>query len=333
MGLFSKPKIPDPNVAAIAGMTEDMVNLPLKAKIDALAQMGGRAVIDGKEYDFTGLGTADNNAVISDQMAQAMLDIQKNYGADYIKQRLANLQQSDPTGYAARKQMFDRILADANKNPDRPLADDLQQQMAEALAQGGNLTTGPNSQIEQIQQDVRGKQLANGIFLGNAPASQEASAVFQAGDAMKQQRQSQAAGFLNSGVTPEDVEYRRIQQGLSNLGTFVGGQSPISEFSSLSGAQGGAAPFDPGQVFAPKLNPNAGYQGMQNASQLYSGQVNWANSQVNPWVAGLSTGINALGAAKSMGAFGTPSGFTGYGTGIGSKFDNSNLGAIKTGIN
>lgn len=304
MGLFSSPKIPDPNVAAVAGATEDMVNLPLKAKIDALAQMGGRAVIDGKLYDFTGLGTADNNAVISDQMAQAMLDIQKNYGSEYIKQRLANLQQADPTGYAARKQMFDRILADADKNPNRPIAEDLQAQIADALAKGGSLTTGPGSQLEQIQQDVRGRQIANGIFLGNAPANQESNAVFQAGDAVKQQRQSQAAGFLNSGVTPEDVEYRRIQQSLSNLGTFVNGQSPVTEFGSLSGAQGGAAPFDPGQVAMPTLNPNAGYQGMQDASQLYSGQVNWSNSQVNPWTFGLSTGINALGAARNMGAFG-----------------------------
>lgn len=301
MGLFSTPKAPDPNLAAVAGVTEDLANFPLKAKIDALAQMGGKAVIDGKLYDFTGLGTADNNAVISDQMAQAMLDIQKNYGLEYIKQRLANLQQADPTGYAARKQMFDRIIADAEKNPNRPIADDLQAQMAEMLSKGGNLTTGPGGQLEQIQQDLRGKQIANGIFLGNAPASAEAGAVVQAGDAMKQQRQKQALGFLNSGVTPEDVEYRRIQQSLSNLGTFINGQSPVTEFQQLSGAQQGAAPFDPGQVTAPTLNPNAGYQGMQDASAIYSGNVNWSNSQVNPWTFGLSTGINALGAARNMG--------------------------------
>jgi len=304
MGLFSKPKIPDPNQAAVAGAIEDMVNYPDRLKVEALAQMGGRAVINGRLYDFTGLGTADNNAVVSDQMAQAMLDIQRNYGADYIRQRLANLQQADPAGYAARRQMFDRILADAEKNPNRPLAEDLQSQIAAMLARGGNLTTGPGSQLEEIQQAVRGKQIANGIFLGNAPASAEASAVVQAGDQLKQERQAQALGFLNSGVTPEDVEYRRIQQSLSNLGNFSSGQSPVTEFASLSGAQTGAAPFDPGAVTTQALNLNAGYQGMQDASAIYSGNINWANQQVNPWAAGLSTGFSALGAMSNMGAFG-----------------------------
>ena len=303
MGLFGAAGPPDPTKAAVKGSLAELANYPFKTQIDALAQMGGKATIGGQLYDFSGLGTADQNAKISDQMAQAMLDIQKNYGAAYIKQRLADLQQSDPTGYAARKQLFDKILADAQSNPDRPMAQDTQDAVLSLLGQGSQLSTGAGSQTEAVQQGVRGKQIANGIFLGNAPVNEESAALVNTGDQMQQQRQAQAQGFLNSGVSPEDVTYRRIQQSLSNLGNFANGTSPTAQFASLSGAQGGAAPFNGGNPTSPQMNPNAAMQGLQNAQSIYSGNVNWQNSQANPWTAGLSTAGNAVGALKSMGAF------------------------------
>ncbi|HEX7653606.1 MAG TPA: hypothetical protein VF607_08870 [Verrucomicrobiae bacterium] len=298
---MDSPSIPDPNKAAAAGAIADVANFPFKAQIDALAQLGGKATINGQTYDFTGLGNADQNAAVSDQMAQALLDIQKNYGAAYVKQRLADLQQADPAGYAARKQMFDRILADAQANPTRPLATDLQNQVQSLLAQGSRLTTGPGSETEAVQQGVRGQQVGSGIYLGNAPAAQEAAAVVQAGDQQQAQRQAQGLSFLQSGVSPEDVQYRRIQQSLANLGNAINGQSPVAEFASLSGAQSGAAPFNPGPTQSPALNPNAALQGLQNSAALYSGQVNWANSQVNPWTAGLATAANATSALGNLG--------------------------------
>ena len=304
---MNSPKIPDPNQAAVAGTIADVGNFPFKAQIDALAQTGGKATIGGQTYDFTNLGTADQNAAVSQQMAQALLDIQNNYGPQYVQQRLADLQQSDPTGYAARKQLFDKIIADSEANPNRPMAQDLQNQVTSLLGQSSNLTTGPGSETEQVQEGVRGQQVKNGIFLGNAPAQQEASAIVNAGDEMQQKRQAQAQGFLNSGVSPEDVTYRRIQQSLSNLGNAINGQTPEAQFASLSGAGNGAAPFNTGNVQSPSLNPNAGLQGLQNMADIYSGNVNWADNQLNPWTAGLSTAANAAGALKSMGAFGSSS--------------------------
>jgi len=297
------PSIPDPNKAAQAGAIQDVANYPFKAQIDALAQMGGKATINGKTYDFTGLGNADQNAKVSSQMAQTMLDLQKNYGGAYVAQRIADLKQSDPTGYAARAQLFDKILADSQANPNRPMSADLQNQVTNLLGQGSNLSTGPGSETEAVQQGVRGNQVANGIFLGNAPTNQEASAIVNTGDQMQTQRQQKALGFLQSGVSPEDVTYRRIQQSLSNLGNAISGTTPEAQFSSLSGAQSGAAPFTTGTVSSPSMNPNAALNGMQNAADIYSGNVNWANTQANPWTTGLSTGINALSAANSMGLF------------------------------
>lgn len=298
---MDSPHIPDPNQAAQAGAIADVANFPFKAYIDALAQTGGKATINGQTYDFTGLGNAQQNAQMSDKMAQALLDIQKNYGSGYIQQRLRDLQQADPNGYAARKQLFDKIISDAQANPNRPMAQDLQNEVQSLLGQGSNLTTGPGSETEQVQQQVRGHQVGNGIFLGNAPAAQEADAVVNAGDAQQQSRQKEALDFLGSGVSPEDVTYRRIQQSLSNLGNAINGTTPQAEFGSLTGAQGGAAPFNPGSVSEPGLNPNAGLYGMKNAADIYSGNVNWSATQANPWTVGLSTLTNGASALKSMG--------------------------------
>lgn len=293
---MSPPKIPDPNTAAMAGSMADLENYPFKYQIDALAKMGGKAVIGGKTYDFTGLGDADNARVISDKMAQTMLDIQKNYGADFIKQRIADLKQSDPAGYAARKQLFDKILADAEANPNRPLAQETQDQVTQLLQQGGKLDA---KQTEEVQQGVRGQQLRRGIYLGNAPASQEANAVVQAGEGLKTARQQQALGFQTSGVSPEDVEYRRIQQALGNLGAFVNNQSPTAQFGSLSAAGNGAAPFTTSGGVNQATNPNAGLQGIQNANSIYAGNVNWSNNQVSPWTSAVSGGLGAYDAYQN----------------------------------
>ena len=300
---MNSPSIPDPSKAAIQGSLSDLANYPFQTQINALSQMGGKATINGKNYDFTGLGNADQNNAVSSQMAQALLDIQKNYGPQYVQQRLADLKQSDPTGYAARAQMFNSILADAQKSPDNTMSNGVQDQITSLLGQGSNLSTGPGSETEAVQQGVRGQQVKGGIFLGNAPVSQEASALVNAGDQQQQQRQQQALGFLNSGVSPQDVTYRRIQQSLSNLGNAINGTTPEAQFSSLAGAGNGAAPFNPGNVATTSLNPNAGLNGYQNAGNIYSGNVNWASTQANPWTTGISTGLNTATTLNNLGEF------------------------------
>lgn len=290
----SVPSPPDPNQAAIAGVTQDAANFPLTWQINQLAQQGGHQVINGVDYDFTGLGNADQQNVLSDQAAQALLDIQDNYGSAYIQQRLADLQQSDPTGYAARQQLFDKILADSKDNPDRPLATDTQDQVNQMLQTSGHLD---EQGLQEVQQGTRANQVAHGIYLGNAPASEEASNVVNASDALKTQQQQQASSYLQSGVSPEDVAYRRIQQSLSNLGAFVNNQTPTAQFASLSAAGNGAAPFNPTNYQNPaSLNPNAAANGLNNANSIYGQQLQFNQNQSNPWLTGLATGANAAGA-------------------------------------
>jgi len=304
--LFSKPEVPDPNAAAVAGAVADMENYPFEYQINSLAKMGGKGTINGKVYDFTGLGDADTAAAMSDKMAQTLLDLQKQYGPDFIKQKLAELKVADPTGYAARQQLFDQIMADAEASPDRPMNNRLQAMVQEELAKGGKLDA---RQTEQVQQGVRGKQLRQGIFLGNAATSEEAGALVNAGEAERTKRQQQGIGILNSGVLPEDVQYRQIQQALSNLGNFTNGASPTAQFNSLSSASNGAVPFQTGAANQAQLNPNATQMGMGNALDLYSQQQNWANSQVNPWMAGISGGVSGYNLANKAG-WGTTGGTT-----------------------
>jgi hypothetical protein len=309
--MASSPSIPDPNAAAVAGALAQAGTFPFQQYIDYLAQTGGSANIGGTNYNFTGLGNAQQNAALSQVMLPAELQIQQQYGPQYTALASQNLQQANPQAVAARQQEFNNIISNAQTTPNRPMATDLQNQILALTGMGSNLTTGPNSETEAVQQGVRGQQVANGIYLGNAPASQEATAVVNAGDQQQQQRQQQGLDFLQSGVSPEDVTYRRVQQSLSNLGNAINGQTPEAQFQSLSGAAAGAAPFSGAGVQGAQMNTNGGLQGLQNAAEIYSGNVNWADNQANPWTVGLSSLsgaasiLNNSGALSNNGLFGS----------------------------
>src|SRR5689334_7013996 len=112
MGLEDTPHIPNAGAAAAAGIQADIENQPLMYLINAAATLGNRVTIGGHTYDFTGQGQADTDGRVSDQMAQTLLDLQRETSPDIIRQRLAELQAADPEGYAARQQLFDRIMQD-----------------------------------------------------------------------------------------------------------------------------------------------------------------------------------------------------------------------------
>lgn len=295
--MASGPSIPNPADAAVSGMQADLANYPQNYLVNAAAQEGGKVTVGGKTYDFTGLGNAAQSLGMSDQMAQTLLDIQNNYGAQFVQQRLADLQQSDPVGYAARKQLFDKILTDSQSAPpNSQMSGALQTQVNSMLTNAGQLD--PQSR-QQVQQGVRSQQAARGITQGNAPAAEEATATVQAQDALRSQQQQTAAQYLQSGVSPQDIQYRKIQQDLANLGAFQNNQTPEAQFASLSSAGNGAAPFTATNYQTPAtLSP-------QQATQtgIGFGQQNYqtAQNQANPWLAGLSLGTGALNLAGNLG--------------------------------
>lgn len=291
--MSKQPKIPNPADAAVAGIQSDVELQPFNYLINSAATLGKKITIDGKSYDFSGLGQADTTAKISDQMAQALLDLQREKSPQIIAQRLAELKAADPQGYAARQQLFDRIVADAQNHPDRPISGDLQNQLKEELAKGVGFNDA--KQEQEIRDAIRGQQVKSGVFLGTTPTSTEAKGMTSAGESLRASRQQAALDLLQSGGTPEDVAYRELQQTLANLGAFQTGQTPQAQFRQVSSASQGPVSIVGGATPTNTFNPNAAEQGVSNSLAMYNARVNQQASQANPWLAGVSVGANTFG--------------------------------------
>jgi hypothetical protein len=288
-----QPKIPDPGKAAVAGIQADTELAPFQYLINAASTLGVPITIDGHTYDFSGLGQADTARAVSDKMAQTLLDLQKQKSPEIIQQRLNELKAADPEGYAAKQQLFDKIMADAKANPDRPVATELQKSLQDELAKGVGFDDA--RQEQQVREGVRGDQAARGITLGNAPSSQEAKTVLGAGENLRNQREQNALNLLESGASPEDVAYRRFQQSVSNLGAFASGETPEAQFGQVSAAGSGPVSLTGGAPNTNTFNPGAAGQGVNNALGIYGAQSGYNATQANPWLAGLSIGGQTLG--------------------------------------
>jgi len=305
MGLCGEDP-PDPSKGYAAGIREDLAALPSRRLIDAAAALGipVDVLLPGSRtpsrFDFTGLGQADYEAQYQDQLAQQLLDLQEDLGPEFVQQRLDELQAADPEGFAMRQRLWDSIKGDLEqaRSADRPAARELQDIIMAELAKGGELD--PRS-AEQVSQRVLGGQVARGNFMGNAAASEEAGALADATEAQRTQRQAEALAFLTSGVSPEDVAYRREQQGLGNLGSFLTGETPTAQFAQLSGAQSGIVPFSPSNQSLPGVNPNAGQQGINFANGVYGANQAWAQNSVNPWMAGLTGAVRGANVGAAWG--------------------------------
>lgn len=296
--MSKSPKIPSPSKAAVAGIQADTELMPFKYLLEAASTLGKNVTIDGKEYKFEGLGQADTARTVSDKLAQTMLDLQREKSPEIIRQRLAELEAADPQGFAARKQLFDRIMADAENNPGRPVSSELQQQLQDELAKGAGFSD--RRQEEQVREGVRGDQVKHGIYLGAAPTTEEAKTVLQAGDALRDNRQQRALDMLQSGTSPEDVAFRQLQQTLSNLGSFTNSQTPEAQFGQVSGAANGPVNLTGQSPNPNNFNPNAAGQGISNAFGIYNAQAGYQNGQANPWLAGLGIGASTVGALGNI---------------------------------
>lgn len=294
----STPTIPNPATAAAAGIQADIQNQPFSYLINAASTLGKPVTIGGKTFDFTGLGSQDVAGQISDQMAQTLLDLQTETSPTIIQQRLDELKAADPQGYAARKQLFDKIISDSKATPDRPLNKDLQDQLQTELAKGVGFDDA--KQLEQAHEAARGGQVGRGIYLGNAPAAEEARQVTAAGENLRNTRQQNALNLISSQQDPEAKAFADFQRNLGNLGSFVAGQAPAAQFRQVSAASQGPVSLTGGSPATNTFNPNAAGAGLNNALGIYQGQVNWANSSANPWLAGLSIGATGLGSVAKQ---------------------------------
>src|SRR5437588_3528166 len=143
--------------------------------------------------------------------------LQTTFGPTQYQQQLAARQQIDPTGVALREQLGQSVSAD--------------------LARGESLSP---EMRNQLQQEIRGAQVARGNAFGNAPIAEEA--LFQ----------GQAARNL-------------YEQRLANAGSFLAGRSPIQDIQGIQ-------PVTPDRS-SQYVNPNAGYLGQQFGLQNYQNQL------------------------------------------------------------
>ena len=245
--------------------------------------------------DFTGIGSADVQGAVADQMARAQLELSKKYDSQFIDQALEQEKLADPESFAARDKMSSLIQDQINRKPDRPVADLLDKQVGDELtaAQGHTLDPATMDILDQATAQALGARGGTGGQEGDFVSPQTTGF---AGEARRAAAVKKAQGWLSSGATPEDVTYRREQQNLANLSAQVTGQTPTSQFKNLSGAQQGPTPVNNGSPLM-QMPTNTTQVGQQGALMQQQAQ----NSQANPWLSGMSALLSMGSAAGKAG--------------------------------
>lgn len=249
-----------------------------------------------KAVDFSGYGTADIEGELAKQFADIQTDLGAKYGTQFAEQARKEQEMADPEGTAARKKEYELIQRELeNPMPISPLSSALDQQILGQLSAKGGIDDMERELLDSAVARANADR-AGGASIGDVEQSMTTG---YEGEHRRGAAQGKAGSWLASGSTPEDIEYRREQQALGNLGAFVHGQTPESQFSNLSGAQQGAAPFNPGHQL-PNLPANAGAAGGPAAVAGYQAQLGQQGSQANNWMAGMSALLSGISAAASV---------------------------------
>lgn len=273
----------------------------LTGKLNAIPEGGGTVyrnkagkLVPASEAiaDFSGYGTAD----IEGKLAQQMTDVQKNlgakYGTQFAEEARREQELADPLGTAARAKEYAMIQDEArHPQPISPLAGMLDTGIDAQVKAGAGLDADSQALLDKALARANADRGGN-VAAGDVAQSMSTGAE---GQARRQAGIDKGQAWLESGSTPADIEFRREQQLISDLGSFATGQTPQSQFQNLSGLGSGAAPFYPGQGL-PNQQPNAGAAGPGYASGAYNAQVNASNAQANGWMAGLSGLLRGVGA-------------------------------------
>jgi hypothetical protein len=176
------------------------------------------------------------------------------------------LQQSDPTGYAARQQLAGNVLQGLNEGS----------------------TLDPDF-VTQLQQQIRGAQAARGNILGDAPANAENLYVGNAGLGLQQQRISNALSFVNSPTLAS--QYAALSGAQNGSAPFLPQAYPTSGITLNPNAAALGSQFAQGIYNGQN---NAYGSGLNYGSSIYNTNVN----APNPWLQGLglasSTGTGLI---------------------------------------
>ena len=247
-----------------------------------------------KTFDFTGFGEADANAAVAQQMAKVQLDLGQKYGEEFAQVAADQAKLSDPEGYAARQKSNQLIQQQSNRTPDRSIANTLDRQIQGQLDAGSGLDAETQAMLDDA---VRRAGNDRGGVDSGANFADPLTTGYQ-GSARKDAAMQKGLSWLTSGATPQDAAYRDTQQNMSNLSALVNGRTPQSQFASLSAP--GAAPQAQVQGGA-QMPSNSAAIGAQGALNTYGANIQNAQQQINPWMAGLSgimSGANAYASNK-----------------------------------
>lgn len=248
--------------------------------------------------DFKGFGQADVQTANANKQAADQLALAQKYDPQFIAQALAQEQQADPESVAARAEESKLIQDQINRPLNDPVSEMLNSQVQDTLDAANNNTL-TDMDTQRLNAAVAQAQADRGGGSGPADFAQPLTSGF-AGEERQAQAAQAAMGFLASGSSPEDIAYRREQQNLGNLSAEVNGKTPQSQFGSLSGAQSGPTPM----ATASPLPVLPGDQS-QAANQIAIQNAQTANrfnaSQVNPWMQGASSLVDAGSIAGGLG--------------------------------
>lgn len=242
------------------------------------------------EMDFTGYGTADIQGKAARDQADLEIALGQKYGTQFAEQSRALQEQADPLGTQARALEFELLQKDM---PVSPLSGMLNEQIDAQVKAGRGLD--PMSR-DLLDASVRDANAARGGSVGaNAVANSMSTGA--EGQARLNAATAKGGQFLASGQTPEDIDFRRTQQGIANLGSFVNGQTPQSQFGNIARSNQGATPITGAQNNATMPN-NAGQVGNSYANNAYAANAN-AAMQTPSWMAGLSSMLTSIGSVNT----------------------------------
>lgn len=245
-----------------------------------------------QEVDFTGYGTADIEGELAKRQADLELKLGEKYGTQFADLARQNAELADPMGTQARALEFEMINRDM---PTSALPGMLDEQIR------GQVNAGRGYDVMSREMLDKAVAEANAARSGRTMAGDVATSgsTGMEGQGRLSAATNKAGQFLASGVTPEDIAYKRGQQKISNLGAFVNGATPQSQFGALAQAGQGAAPVTGAQANATMPN-NASSVGSGYSSSGYSSQVNQSLNQPNSWFAGMSALLNGVGSLKTI---------------------------------
>lgn len=215
--------------------------------------------------------------------------LQSQYGPTQYSQQLDALHQLDPTGTGIRDQLGSSVSSGLSSPENQGLYQDIGSQVKSQLDSGYAL---PKDLESQLEQQIRGAQVARGNVYGDANVSAEG--LFKGQNAINfyQQRLGNAEGYLNL-TSP-------TQKAQDNAGQFLGLSTPEQQIGQIQPVQA-----DQSSAYT---NPSAGFAGQNFALSNYGnqlGQYNAQTAQGNPWARALSGAASGAAAGSAGGTWGT----------------------------